>query len=103
MKEPPVGPRLVTPSFTARLFSGSDPTASALSAVESRVLAIARSMLIDCVIACRIENAPTMAPLTPLLFARAAEMAIMGAIAVEKPLRDLRDKLEAPTAPAPVG
>lgn len=87
----PAGP------LSAQLFRLLRTPAASLSEVELRLIRIANELMIGLAIQVRYEgctDGQNPAPLTPAIVGRVAELAIAAAIAMEKPLRDIRDELE---------
>lgn len=79
--------------LTKRLFRLAAVPASALSDVEIRVLRLTTELLHTYMLALRVDGGE-LKPLTEDIAVRAVQLAFMSAMEIEKPLRDLRERIE---------
>lgn len=87
-------------SLTERLKAEAATPLHRLSATEERLLAIAKTIFIDCVLCARMNRVEkTGEPMdrclvTEAIAAEGARYALAAAIEVEAPLRELRERME---------
>lgn len=88
-------------NLTERLKTEAVTPAHRLSPIEERLLLIAKTIFIDCVICVRANQVEKTGepvdriPVSEAISAQAARLALAAAVEMEKPLREVRDRLEA--------
>lgn len=95
-KIPSLTPRA---SFSQLLFAIAETPPSELTDLERRLLAITKELYVNTLVMVRVEAAARAdldAPIPPATdgqVARAARLAFVAAVEIERPLRDIRDAL----------